>query len=186
MERRLVLASKNLTEFFSSGMERPQEGRMCSNTYNRNWIKCMENCGYGKKKKCSASVIGRFLPEKHECVFYPMEENCERKFPSSVPISPPWAKLLAQEMFYSSCFSSWSVHSKMISSNFFHSGKTLETSGYCHQMLLRNQLSRNKCWLGPGESLENPYQSSVREDLFQGPESLIGRHLFFAGRQPKG
>lgn len=59
------------------------------------------------------------------------------------------------------------VHNNTISSNFFHSGETLETSGCCQQMLI-DQLSRNKYWQGTGESLENPYQSSAREDLFQG------------------
>lgn len=145
----------------------------------------MVNCSY---KKFSTSVIGhgKFLPEK-QCVFLSNGTRLyERNFPSSIPISPPpWTKLLAQEMFYSSSFSSWSIHNKFISSHFFHSGKTLETSGYCQQMLLTNQLSRNKYWQGTGGSLKNPYQSSAREDLFQGLESFIGRHVFFAGLQPK-
>lgn len=63
---------------------------------------------------------------------------CERDFSSSIPISPPpWPKRLAQEMFYSACFSSWSIHNKIISSNFFRFGKMLETSGYC---------TVSKCW----------------------------------------
>lgn len=48
------------------------------------------------------------------------------------------------------------------------------------------QLSRNKYWQGTGESLENPHQSSVREDLFQPLEPLLGTRVFFAGSEPKG
>lgn len=140
--------------------------------------KCNQRCvNYSGKKKFLILTTGhgKLLPKKHSCIHVLSQGTklCERDFSSSIPISPsPWPKHLAQEMFYSACLSSWSIHNKIISTNFFHSGKMLETSGYCQQMLT-NQLSRNKYWQGMGASLENPCQPLAREDLFQGL-----RHVF--------